>query len=184
MILVECLFTTEVRRCSLDIDFYFDGDKYDAGGVELGRMASGIDFSVDRAKVTLANADRSMSAILLANNERGKTVNVYAGAIDADAQLVGSGHLYRGLMSTYDIGDDTVVLHLVSEMILWKKQSARRSGDGCPWPYGSDECGHSGSWCDQTYDRCASLGNTDNFGGNRFLPALQEKKIWWGRVRK
>ena len=183
-VFVECLFATEVRRTTLDIDYYYGGNKYSSDGVKGDRMINGRDLSVDRATVTLANTDRALSAILLANNERGKTVNIYLAGIDDDGTLIGSGHAFRGLLSTYTILDDAVELNLVTEMIMWKKRSARRSGALCPWPYGSTECGHSGSWCDQTHDRCSALGNTDNFGGFRFLPALQEKKIYWGRLQK
>ncbi len=38
------------------------------------------------------------------------------------------------------------------------------------------------TWCDQTFDRCKELGNQRNFGGFRFIPAIAEKQIWWGRV--
>lgn len=185
-VFVECLFTTYVRRTTLDIDYYYNGVKYDSDGVKVDRMINGRDLSVDRATVTLANTDRMLSAILLANNERGKTVNIYLAGIDDDGTLIGSGHAFRGMLSTYTIRDDVVELNLVTEMIMWKKRSARRAGALCPWPFKGTECGYSGgeSWCDQTYDRCSTLVNTANFGGNRFLPALQEKKIYWGRVQK
>jgi hypothetical protein len=51
--------------------------------------------------------------------------------------------------------------------------------------YEITECGYIGAetWCDQSYERCATLMNTANFGGERFLPALMEKEIWWGRSR-
>jgi len=42
-------------------------------------------------------------------------------------------------------------------------------------PYVSSE-----TWCDKSYDRCNTLGQTNNFGGFRWLPAIQEKDIWWG----
>jgi len=44
------------------------------------------------------------------------------------------------------------------------------------------EAGNSSvSWCDQSYDRCRSLGNSTNFGGFRWLPGLAKKNIVWGR---
>ena len=36
-------------------------------------------------------------------------------------------------------------------------------------------------WCDGSYDRCLLMDNTANFGGFRWLPALQDRKIWWGQ---
>jgi hypothetical protein len=50
--------------------------------------------------------------------------------------------------------------------------------------YEVTECAYIGGslWCDQSYERCVSLDNDENFGGFRFLPSLMEKDIWWGRV--
>jgi hypothetical protein len=52
--------------------------------------------------------------------------------------------------------------------------------------YAVTECAYLGdeTWCDQSYARCVTLGNSDNFGGFRFLPSLMEKDIWWGKVPK
>jgi len=43
-------------------------------------------------------------------------------------------------------------------------------------------CRYSGAetWCDRSWERCEALGNTINFEGERWLPRLQGKKIWWG----
>jgi hypothetical protein len=35
-------------------------------------------------------------------------------------------------------------------------------------------------WCDQSYKRCEDLGNTDNFGGFRWLPYLLNRSFKWG----
>jgi phage-related protein len=56
----------------------------------------------------------------------------------------------------------------------------------CPWVFKGTECAYSGgeSTCDQTYERCRFLSNTDNFGGDRFINSLMQKEIWWGRTQK
>jgi len=48
-----------------------------------------------------------------------------------------------------------------------------------------NQCLYAGgeTWCDRTYARCLVLGNTDNFGGFRWLPSIIDKEIWWGRLR-
>lgn len=52
--------------------------------------------------------------------------------------------------------------------------------------YEVTECAYIGSelWCDQSYERCLALGNTLNYGGFRFAPAMQEKQVWWGATPK
>ena len=48
-----------------------------------------------------------------------------------------------------------------------------------------NQCLYAGAetWCDRTYARCTVLGNTDNFGGFRWLPSIIDKEVWWGRLR-
>jgi hypothetical protein len=59
---------------------------------------------------------------------------------------------------------------------------------GVTWVTGTDykaaTCRYAGvgTWCDQSWERCATLTNTLNFGGNRWLPYYEDKVIWWGRV--
>lgn len=199
VIFVDCQFTTPIRRANLDVDYYLGGDKYEAGGVTVGDIASGTGSPVSRMQLVLANVDRQLSAILLSNNEQGKPVIVHLGIIDLgepagpDMEAPGSGpggliasvELFRGELSFYEIQDDVVTLHIVNELIRWRRKTSRRAQSSCPWPFGGIECTYAGdeTWCDQTHDRCAALGNTDNFGGNRFLPEFQEKRIWWGRLQ-
>lgn len=183
VVFIDCQFTTPVRRTSLDIDYYFGGDKYEAGGVQIGAITNSVGMLVDRTQIKIANADRAIGTILLSNNEVGKTIIAYLAGIDDDGTLIGSVPLYRGELSFYELAY-VVTLHVVNELVRWRKKCARRSQSSCPWPFQGNECGYSGdgTWCNQTYDRCTVLGNTDNFGGNRFLPALMQKRIWWGRV--
>jgi len=49
----------------------------------------------------------------------------------------------------------------------------------------TNQCLYAGAetWCDRTYARCTVLGNTDNFGGFRWLPSIIDKEVWWGRLR-
>jgi hypothetical protein len=46
------------------------------------------------------------------------------------------------------------------------------------------ECGYTGSEskCDRSYARCESLNNTANFGGERWLPSIENANIWWGQT--
>lgn len=48
--------------------------------------------------------------------------------------------------------------------------------------YSPGTCRYSGpqTWCDKSWERCLELFNTLNFEGRRWIPALQEQKIWWG----
>ena len=94
--------------------------------------------------------------------------------------------LMRGIIGGWDIyGDSKVKLNVTNEMILWNKKSLRPQSSSCPWTFKGVECAYAGAetWCDQSYARCVDLLNAAQFGGERFLPAITEREIWWGRQR-
>lgn len=101
----------------------------------------------------------------------------------------------RGILSSWELCDDNIAkITVKNELVLWSKKVLRTHTPTCPWVFwsggvavsGHPECRYSGAetWCDQTYDRCLQLSNTDNFGGFRFIPSLIDKEIWWGRSNK
>lgn len=100
--------------------------------------------------------------------------------------IVASQSLFYGLISDWNFEDDTVWIEVENELVFWAKKALRKSDSACPWEFKETECGYSGAhdWCNQSYERCQELSNTDNFGGDRFLPAIAEKDIWWGRSPK
>lgn len=100
--------------------------------------------------------------------------------------IISSESLFYGLISDWEIKDNSVQLEIENELIFWSKKTLRKADSGCPWEFKATECGYSGDqdWCNQSYERCEELVNTDNFGGDRFLPAIAEKEIWWGRSPK
>jgi hypothetical protein len=84
-------------------------------------------------------------------------------------------------------GDSKVSISVVNEFARWNERTLRPQSSSCAWAFkqAGGECGYvgSGTWCDQSYERCKGLGNQLNFGGDRFLPAVVEKELWWGRER-
>lgn len=98
--------------------------------------------------------------------------------------IIASEYLFYGFLSDWDIDEGRVIIETKTELILWRKETLRTCQSSCRWPFKGDECGYSGVeiWCDQSYERCDVLNNSDNFGGFRFLPDIMEKDIWWGRI--
>ena len=184
-ILVEMQFSAPLRYTNAEVDFYFSGDLYTPEDIRFDRVAYSASGAVDAMTLSIGNVDLSQSAIVLGQNVTGKTVILTIVVLDpADFSVIGSFEPFRGLVNTWDLDEDRVNYYLVNELILWRKKTLRTASSSCPWPFKSTECGYAGeeSWCDQTYDRCAALTNSDQFGGNRFLPSIMEKDIWWGRV--
>jgi hypothetical protein len=100
------------------------------------------------------------------------------------SQIVDDGS-FTGIIGEYEIqGDKLIKLTLNSELILWNKKALRNHAATCQWTFKGSECGYGGSGtCDLSYDSCVALGNQNYFGGFRFLPAIEEKDIWWGRTQ-
>ena len=101
--------------------------------------------------------------------------------------IIAKESLFYGLISDWSIEEEGVWVEVSNELIFWSKETLRKAESSCPWEFKEGiECGYSGGadWCDQSYERCQELGNSDNFGGDRFLPAIEEKDIWWGRSPK
>ncbi|WP_054031249.1 DUF2163 domain-containing protein [Desulfatitalea tepidiphila] len=173
------------RVTNLDIDYYVGGELYLSREVTIGEVVMQGGLSVDRVEIRMANAKRELSAILLGADQRGREVSIRVGVVGDNGVMVGSGEPFRGMLSKYEAEDDVAVLSCVSDMVRWRKKTLRKASSSCPWPFKGTECAYGGeeTWCDQTYDRCVDLGNHLNFGGNRFLDALAETRIWWGRVQ-
>ena len=93
--------------------------------------------------------------------------------------------------STYTfIGDQEQVADLVTKPITggsWATIWSLAGSGGVTWVQydwhtpGTCRYSGSGTWCDKSWDRCVTLGNSINFGGFRWLTGLQEKTIYWGR---
>ena len=109
--------------------------------------------------------------------EPGDTIGPYS--------IIGGHSLFYGLVSDWKIEEDKVWIEIQNELVFWSKKTLRKCDSSCPWEFGGTDCKYAGgaTWCNQSYERCQELDNTDNFGGFRFLPDIAEKDIWWGKSK-
>lgn len=93
--------------------------------------------------------------------------------------------IFSGVIDRCTLDQQRVRFDVFNPFIFWQRKVPRRlHSPTCPWPFkDATFCKYSGveAWCDKSFDRCEALGVSDNFGGFRFLPALVNRKIWWGR---
>ena len=206
------LVSATYRYTDMDIDYVLDGNRYYARDVSIGNITGNAGMSVDSVSLSISNADLIISTLFMAEEVRGRPITLSMSAFrkrgeekvydiagnvvvaiagddvvvrDAGISLVGSiSPLWRGLISSYRITDNAVEIELVSELILWNKKPLRQQTASCRWNFKGAECRYAGAetTCDQTYDRCTALSNTDNFGGFRWLPDMMEMELWWGKV--
>ena len=133
----------------------------------------------------------SSSSIGTVDTEAGIDLILEGGLVDGEAMMLEAGEntiigghdLFYGLVSDWKITEESVWMEIQNELAFWSKKPLRKCSSSCPWEFKGTECTYSGveTWCDQSYERCYALLNSDNFGGFRFLPEIEEKEIWWGR---
>ncbi len=187
LILVRFDTTTPIYGTSLDIDIYHEGNKYSPIGIRKGELQIATALTVDRFYIELDNADLRISSIMLQDDPRNKMCYLKYGVLLEDYSI-SVATFFTGFIEnvTKDSQANTVRIDVVNQLTFWNQTSLRKAQASCPWVFKGTFCQYTGSEvrCDKSYDRCLEYGNTINFGGCRFLPALAEKKIWWGKIPK
>lgn len=156
------------------IGFTFDSLSYSTGNI------------VDDAQIRLSNLDSVQTAIFVENDMQGETARIYAAVIDeADYSLVGDVILllFEGEIDSFELYEDEIQLKIGSIFSKWNHKAAALHSASCRWrKFKGTRCTYSGNetTCDRSYNRCAELGNTANFGGFRFLPQLMNRTLHWG----
>ena len=182
---VEFQFNTTVRYTDAEIDFYAGGDKFETMPFEIQTINFGAKTSVDKVIVDIANVDLQMSAIFLNEDVMNKWGILYVGFLDTNNVIIGDPiEIFRGLVSTWELNEPTASIVLMNEFVFWNKRTLRKHPPSCRWAFKGTECTYAGAetWCDRSYARCGALSNTDNFGGERWLPDLMEREIYWGKT--
>ena len=136
-------------------------------------------------KTEIGNVDLQMSAVFLIEDIMNKWGILRIGFLDSDNTIIDQPfEVFRGLVSTWKLSEPKASITLVNEFILWNKKTLRKHQSACRWPFKGTECKYAGAetWCDQSHARCLALSNQDNFGGDRWLPDLMEKEIYWGKT--
>lgn len=189
----------------MDIVYYYNDHAYQPEDMSVGEITGGSDMQVSTLDFTLQNVDQQMASYFLNDEQRGREVTIrFACFSGQEAALIDAAEgeildesgenilgptpgiatlpLFRGLISNWRFDELDMEINLKNELVLWKKRTLRKSRVLCPWTFKGTECGYSGesSSCDKTYDRCAVLSNTDNFGGFRWVADMMEKEIQWG----
>ena len=181
LVKMEIADSTYLHSSTLDIDIAVDGQIYTSTEFRVNPISYNLSMAVDKVRLDYANVDLSMSSILLNNSVKKRPCIIYLGAMDGMTPVVEA--VFYGIVQKWDADEKQAEIQIVNEFIFWNKKTLRLPSDLCQWPFKSTECGYTGLavLCNGTYSRCTDLANTDNFGGFRFLPALEEKEIWWGQ---
>jgi hypothetical protein len=181
-------FSTPHYETDSDTPVYRNGHKYLPRDSSFDQVSLAAALTVDKVNLEFDNADLVWSAMLLAEDVRNKAAVISKGVRLADTTYL-IEDLFYGLVDSWKLlGFTKADVTVANELALWAKKTLRNYASTCPWTFvrdGSGECRYSGSgdWCDYSWDRCNTLGNSLNFGGEKYMLAIQGVTIWWGRTQ-
>jgi len=181
--LISIALTTPLYFTGCDIPIPYGGHLYLSRGLKVTEIPQTSGFSTDAARVELDDTDRAVIAALESEDAANKEVILYFTVLNAANRAIATAEVARGAMFDWDATNQSVVFTLGSEFRFWRKKSLRLPTPNCPWVFAeSTECGYAGAetWCDQSPERCAVLGNYLNFGGRKFIAAVEDQKVYWG----
>ncbi len=95
--------------------------------------------------------------------------------------------LFEGEMDSWELTEKQIKVKAIGAISKWTRSTLLDQAPLCRWRvFKGTECTYAGgeTWCDRTYTRCVDLGNTANFGGDRWLASLDGVTLWWGPAPK
>lgn len=183
--LLDLALDPNIYYTDFDHPIVYDGNRYLPHDFTVEKVDVAAMMSIDSVGVRFGDADRQLTAVLIAGDHRFALCRIYIGVMLDFVPYV--CEVFRGYLGEWTIDEYEVEVEIVNEFFMWRKRALRRCGVSCAWTFrDASTCRHSGegSWCDQSFARCRALGNTNNFGGDRYAASTAEKQLWWGRVPK
>jgi len=156
---------------------------YQSRGFEFESINYTLSNVMDDCTLRIDNLDSVLTAIFVGGTVEEKEASVYFGVMNTSGGVLGTVLLFTGEVDSFEVDETELRLVIGSLFSRWSQQAYNKHSASCRWKvFKGNECQYSGdqSWCDRSYNRCLGIGNSDNFGGFRFLPSIENKKIWWG----
>lgn len=180
------LDTQRYRLTDADVDITVGLLKYTAWPIDARPASYSMTKAVDRIQVELDNVDQTYTSAFVSGTPQGGDYHLMGVWLDGNYNAVGNPiTLFYGTIDTWTLDEQKIKITVTSELYAWDQTTLYAHSPSCRWKeFKGTECGYSGkeSWCDRSYIRCEALNNTNNFGGFRWLPSLEDKTIWWGRT--
>lgn len=177
--------STTYRYTDANVDLFYNGNTYTSYGLEPEAIGLSVSEGQDSINIQIDNAALEMAAIVLNDDALGGAVDLYLACVSDTTKLITAAeNMFSGKISSWSMTNNMLRLETVNDLVWWNKRTLRQTTGDCRWDFKGTECGYVGAAtrCDRSYANCTALSNTDSFGGFRFLPAVQEADIWWGRT--
>lgn len=179
------------RFTDCDVPINIGGDSYKPRDFKVGSLHYSMTNVVDKLDVEIDDNDSLLKALFVGETPQGSAVILYLVLLDADNNVymgtAGRINLFEGELDAWGLNEERIKITITSGFVKWNQRTLSPHSPSCRWKiFKGIECQYSGTetWCDRTYERCSQLVNTDNFGGFRFLPSLEDAIIYWGNVRE
>jgi hypothetical protein len=160
---------------------------YEPLGFEFERITYSQANVVDDASIRIDNLDQVQTALWVGDVLQGNTAALFIGVLSPSGTDLGTLKIFEGEIDQWSLDEENLIVTVGSLFNKWDAQTTEQHSASCRWKvFGGTECTYAGAatWCDRSYSRCASLQNTDNFGGFRHLPEVENKQLWWGPTPK
>jgi len=204
---------SSIYRCNDTEENIYDASNnlYLPRSFKIPDISASSGFSVSELNIEVDDTDQVISSMLLGEDVRNTTIKLFIGVV-AQTNIPGAAwglgaqwgleaiwagdyvkteivtqEFFRGIVGGWTLSEDNKAkITVKNEFVLWSKKALRTQSSSCPWTFKGTECAYAGgqTWCDQSYDRCVELANSNYFGGFRFLPSIMEKEVWWGRTQE
>lgn len=186
-LLVDKVIAAEhYRWTDCDVPIPAHGGLYEPRRFQLGDIRFSKNYLIDSCSLSVDNLDELLTSLYGGSTPRGSATTVYHVSVDAHAHVIGEPIiLFPGKVDDWILDDSGLTETLRSRTGRGDVCTLLRHTPSCPWEFKGPHCGYAGAqaWCDRSYACCSTLGNTDNFGGFRWLASLATKEIWWGRTK-
>ncbi|MFA7347267.1 MAG: hypothetical protein WCZ86_05865 [Desulfurivibrionaceae bacterium] len=173
-----------------DVPIAFNGDLYVPRPYQIGNVSYSLARIVDSAQLSIGNLDDQLTPYFEGGSPQGSPAMLYDVCLDTNYQLIGiypDDHvvLFSGEIDDWRGPEGAIELTMASDMVQWHRKTLAMQSSSCRWRvFKGVECGYAGieTKCDRSYARCEAYGNTANFGGERWLPSIEDANIWWGQT--
>lgn len=176
------------RYTDCDVPIMVSTDRFDPRGFRIDQVRYSLKTIVDSMSLETDNLDDALTAAFVGGTPQGAPTTLKLVVLDSSlAIIVSPVTWFEGEIDAWGLDEEKISMMVVSELSRWNQRTLQKHSASCRWKeFTGAECQYAGTetWCDRSYTRCTALGNTDNFGGFRYLPSIMDKEIWWGRERK
>lgn len=181
------------NKTDCDVPLYFEGEEFEPYPFSLDSVSYSTARIVDEAVIEIDVLDQALTYYFTETGQQDQNIGIRTVLLDSNFQIVGDAAftMFSGEIDAWSLyPDEKIRITITNEFARWDMNTINVHSPSCRWKvFGGTECGYTKDYptqkCDRTYATCRGIySNEENFGGFRWLPDIEDKVIWWGRVPK